>query len=106
MESICVFPTGGLVQKYRPCRTASGAGNGGRRGPQGQHSDRKDDAGGHGRTVFPERYSDHKSDFLQRGVRGSSQYTGGWNYKVKDGSEFVTQENREGEDDVRTYLFE
>ena len=55
---------------------------------------------------FPERYSDHKSDFLQRGVRGSSQYTGGWNYKVKDSMEFVTQENREGEDDVRTYLFE
>ena len=26
MESICVFPTGGLAQKYRPCRTASGTG--------------------------------------------------------------------------------
>jgi hypothetical protein len=27
MESICVFPTGGLAQKYRPCRTASGMNN-------------------------------------------------------------------------------
>ena len=48
---------------------ASGAGNGGRRGPQGQHSDRKDDAGGHGRTVFPERYSDSERAFLSGSAR-------------------------------------
>mgnify|MGYP002334782641 CR=1 FL=1 len=48
---------------------ASGAGNGGRRGPQGQHSDRKDDAGGHGRTVFPERYPDSEQAFLSGSAR-------------------------------------
>ena len=42
---------------------------GGRRGPQGQHSDRKDDAGGHGRTVFPERYPDSEQAFLSGSAR-------------------------------------
>ena len=36
---------------------------------QGQHSDRKDDAGGHGRAVFPERYSDSERAFLSGSAR-------------------------------------
>ena len=48
---------------------ASRAGNGGRRGTQGQHSDRKDDAGSHGRTVFPERHPDPERAFLYGGAR-------------------------------------
>ena len=48
---------------------ASGAGNGGRRDPQGQHSDCEDDAGSYGRTVFPERYPDSERAFLSGSAR-------------------------------------
>lgn len=58
------------------------AGNSWGHGQADSDSNFENHDGGNAWAVFPERYSDHKSDLLQRSVRGSGQYTGGWNYKV------------------------